>query len=409
VTPVLDSYRVVELGMWVAGPGAGGVLADWGADVIKVETPIGDPMRRLFKLLAGHGQTESPPFDLDNRGKRSVVVDLAVPEGAEIVRRLLRDADVFVTNLRPEAVERLGLGPDDLLADFPRLVYASVSGYGLEGPDMGRAGYDVGAFWARSGIASLMAPDGIAPPGIRSGMGDHVTAMTTVAGILAALLDRERSGRGQLVEASLLRTGIYTVGWDLGIQMRFGKIGSIRPRTTEMNPMCNCYRAGDDRWFWLLGVEADRMWPKLCEAIDRPDLLTDERFSTARGRRHDASALVEVLDEVFARSTRDELTERFDLHDVWWAPVNTPAEVLEDPQAIAAGAFIDVPAGEGAPAHRAVATPILFHGHGVLPVGAVPGLGQHTDEVLRDAGFEPADIERFRAAGAIGSSGAAPE
>ncbi len=401
MAPVLDSYRVVELGMWVAGPGAGGLLADWGADVIKVETPVGDPMRRLFQLLAGHGQPESPPFDLDNRGKRSVVVDLAVPEGTEIVRRLIRDADVFLTNLRPEAVERLGLGPDDLLDEFPRLVYASVSGYGLEGPEMGRAGYDVGAFWARSGIASLMAPDGIAPPGIRSGMGDHVTGVTTVAGILAALLERERTGRGQLVEASLLRTGIYTVGWDLGIQMRFGKNTSVRPRTTEMNPMCNCYRSGDDRWFWLLGVEADRMWPKLCEAIERPDLLTDERFSTARGRRRDAQALIELLDEVFAQSTRDDLTERFDRHDVWWAPVNTPAEVLTDPQAIAIGAFVDVPEGQGAPAHRAVATPITFHGRGVPPVGAVPGLGEHTDEVLHAAGFDDADLERFRAAGAI--------
>ena len=401
MAPVLDGYRVIELGMWVAGPGAGAVLADWGADVIKVETPLGDPMRRLFKLLAGHGQTESPPFDLDNRGKRSVVIDLAQPEGVEIVRRLLRDADVFLTNLRPEAVERLGLGPDELLGEFPRLVYASVSGYGLEGPEVGRAGYDVGAFWARSGIASLMAPDGIAPPGIRSGMGDHITGMTTVAGILAALLERERSGRGQLVEASLLRTGIYTVGWDLGIQMRFGKIGSVRPRTTEMNPMCNCYAAGDGRWFWLLGVEADRLWPKLCEAVDRADLLTDERFSTARSRRHEASTLVELLDGVFARFTRDELTDRFDRHDVWWAPVNTPAEVLTDPQVIAAGAFVDVPEGEGAPAHRAVATPITFHRTGTPPVGSVPGLGQHTEDVLHAAGFDAADLERFRAAGAI--------
>jgi crotonobetainyl-CoA:carnitine CoA-transferase CaiB-like acyl-CoA transferase len=398
---VLDNYRVIELGMWVAAPGAGGVLADWGADVIKVETPLGDPMRRLFQLLAGHGQPESPPFDLDNRGKRSVVVDLATPEGIEIVDRLVRDADVFLTNLRPEAVERLGLGPDRLLRDFPQLVYASVSGYGLEGPEVGRAGYDVGAFWARSGIASMMAPGDSAPPGPRAGMGDHITGMTTVAGILAALLERERSGRGQLVEASLLRTGIYSVGWDLGIQLRFGKNGAVQPRTSEMNPMCNCYVAGDGRWFWLLGVEADRLWPKLCVAIDRTDLLTDERFSTARGRRHQATELVCLLDAVFAAMTRDELTARFDREDVWWAPVNTPAEVLVDPQAIAAGAFVDVPAGQGAPAHRAVATPITFHGTGMPPVGAVPGLGEHTTEVLEAAGFDADDVERFRAAGAI--------
>ena len=263
-----------------------------------------------------------------------------------------------------------------VLAEFPRLVYASVSGYGLEGPEVGRAGYDVGAFWARSGIAATMAPNGAAPPGIRAGMGDHITGMTTVAGILAALLDRERTGRGQLVETSLLRTGIYGLGWDLGIQMRFGKNTSAQPRTTELNPMCNCYAAGDGRWFWLLGVEADRLWPKLCAALDRADLAADERFSTARGRRHHAEELVAELDAIFATATRDALTEIFDRHDVWWAPVNTLAEVLADPQAVAAGAFVEVPAGEGAPAHRAVATPVTFHGSGLPPLGGVPGLGR---------------------------------
>ena len=398
---MLSNYRVVELGMWVAGPAAGGLLADWGADVVKVETPVGDPMRRLFQLLAGHGQPESPPFDLDNRGKRSAVIDLAEPEGVGVLLALLETADVFLTNLRPEAVERLGLGPDALAERFPRLVYASVSGYGLTGPEMGRAGYDVGAFWARSGIASLMAPGEADPPGVRSGMGDHVTALTAVAGILAALLEREQTGRGQLVEISLLRTGIYSVGWDLGIQARFDKLGSVQPRTTELNPMCNCYAAGDGRWFWLLGVEADRLWPKLCAAIDRADLLTDERYGTARGRRHHAAELVAELDSVFATRSRDELTADFDAHDVWWAPVNTPAEVLTDPQALAAGAFVDVPAGEFGPAHRAVATPVTFHGSEPVAVGPVPGLGQHTDEVLAAAGFDAAERDRLRAAGII--------
>jgi crotonobetainyl-CoA:carnitine CoA-transferase CaiB-like acyl-CoA transferase len=398
---VLQNYRVIELGMWVAGPAAGGLLADWGAEVVKVETPVGDPMRRLFQLLAGHGQPESPPFDLDNRGKRSVVVDLAQPEGLAVLERLLADADVFLTNLRPEAVERLGLGPDALLERFPRLIYASVSGYGLEGPDVGRAGYDVGAFWARSGIAMLMAPGEAAPPGVRSGMGDHVTGITAVAGILAALLEREETGRGQLVEVSLLRTGIYTVGWDLGIQARFGKLGSIQPRTSELNPMCNCYCSGDGHWFWLLGVEADRMWPKLCAAIARPDLFDDERYSTARGRRHHAAELVAALDEVFGSSTRDELTAAFDREDVWWAPANTPAEVFDDPQAVAVGAFVDVPAGEAGPAHRAVATPVVFHGSPSPPIAAAPGLGEHTDDVLRAAGFADEEVAALRAGGVV--------
>jgi crotonobetainyl-CoA:carnitine CoA-transferase CaiB-like acyl-CoA transferase len=398
---VLQNYRVIELGMWVAGPATGGLLADWGADVVKVETPVGDPMRRLFQLVSGHGQPESPPFDLDNRAKRSVVIDLGRPEGTAVLKRLLADADVFVTNLRPDAVERLGLGADAICAEFPRLVYASVSGYGRRGPDQGRAGYDVGAFWARSGIADLMARGAPAPPGNRSGMGDHVTAITTVAGILAALLERERTGRGQLVETSLLRTGIYTVGWDLGIHARFGKMSANRPRTSELNPMCNSYRAGDGRWFWLLGVEADRLWPKLCAALDRDDLRDDERFSTARGRRHNCEELVATLDEIFAASTRDELTAAFDLEDVWWAPVNTPADVFVDPQAVAAGAFVDVPAGPVGPAHRAVATPVVFHGTPTGPVQAPPGLGEHTDEVLHGAGFDDAELASLHADGVI--------
>jgi len=398
---VLQNYRVIELGMWVAGPAAGGLLADWGADVVKVETPVGDPMRRLFHLLAGHGQPESPPFDLDNRGKRSVVVDLTQEAGLEVLDRLLAGADVFLTNLRPEAVERLGLGPEALLERYPRLVYASVSGYGLSGPDRGRAGYDVGAFWARSGIAMLMAPGDAPPPGVRSGMGDHVTGITAVAGILAALLERETTGRGQLVEISLLRTGIYTVGWDLGIQSRFGKLGSVQPRTTELNPMCNCYCSGDGHWFWLLGVEADRMWPKLCAALGRADLVDDERFGSARGRRHHAAELVGLLDELFAGSSRNDLTAAFDRNDVWWAPANTPAEVWEDPQAVAAGAFVDVPAGASGPAHRAVATPVVFHGAEAMPLRAAPGLGEHTDAVLARAGYDGDDIAALRGAGVV--------
>ncbi len=226
----LAGVRVVELGIWVAGPAAGGVMADWGAEVTKVESPEGDPMRRVFQLIVGHGQPQSPPFDLDNRGKRSVVADLTTDEGRAVVDALVADADVFLTNLRPDALERLGLGHEALLGAHPRLVYCSVTGYGLTGPDRDRPGYDVGAFWARSGLAHLMAVDGEAPPALRGGMGDHLTGLAALGGILAKLLERERTGRGGLVEASLLRTGVYAVGWDLGIQARFAKLAPTAPR-----------------------------------------------------------------------------------------------------------------------------------------------------------------------------------
>ena len=393
VGTVLAGYRVIELGMWVAAPGAGGLLADWGADVVKVEAPEGDPMRRLFALLAGHGQPASPPFDHDNRGKRSVVLDLSTPEGRHDMGRLLADADVLLTNLRPAALGRMGLDPATVLAEHPRLVYASITGYGLSGPDADRAGYDIGAFWARSGVAHTMAPQGTPPFPLRGGFGDHTTALATVAGVLAALLERERTGRGSLVEASLLRTGMWCLGWDVAIQERFGKVVPTAARHDDPNPMAAPYRAGDGRWFWLLGVEADRLWPKLCAAMERPDWAAEERWSTARGRRKAAPDLVAALDEAFAAHDREELARRFDAHDVWWAPVNTLADLADDAQVQAVGALVDVPGGAWGPAHRAAGSPVVFHPGGdaaeggsspvgSVPAGPVPALGEHTDAVL---------------------------
>jgi crotonobetainyl-CoA:carnitine CoA-transferase CaiB-like acyl-CoA transferase len=386
---LLEGYRVVELGAWVAGPGAGGVLADWGADVIKVETEAGDPMRRLFDVLGGHKQPQSPPFDLDNRGKRSVVLDLRSDDGRAALTKLVATADVLLTNLRPDALERLDLAAEHVLAANPRLVYASVSGYGLEGPDRDRPGYDLGAFGARTGIAHLHGVPYDEPVAIRSGLGDHVTALTAVTGILAALLERERSGKGQLVATSLLRAGIYCIGWDLGIHLRFGKMAPVTGRHGNANPLVNSYRAGDGLWFWLLGLETDRHWPGLLAAVGRADLGEDERFDSARGRRKNAEALIEILDAEFATATREEWFERFDRENVWWAPVQTPEEVVADPQALAAGAFVDVPEGAGAPAHRAVATPVAFSREGAIRTGAVPGLGEHTEEILKELGLEP--------------------
>lgn len=383
----LDGVRVVELGVWVAGPGAGGLLAEWGADVIKVEPPAGDPMRQLFQLTAGHGQSIVPPFDLDNRGKRSVVLDLRSPDGREAMAKLVASADVFVTNLRPDAVERLGLGPADLLAGNSRLVYARITGFGATGPDADRPGYDVGAFWARTGMARAFTPDDEPPADIRAGMGDHVTAMTLVAGINAALYQRTSTGKGQLVDTSLLRAGIWCIGWDLGIQLRFGKLAPTVPRTERMNPMVNPYQAGDGGWFWLLGLESDRHWPALARAVDHPEWITDEPFASGRGRRHHAAEVVAAMDAAFAARPRPEWYERFDAEGVWFAPVNSPADVLEDRQAQAVGAFVEVPGGEGGEAHRAVASPVDFAGRPAQPIGPVPALGQHTAEVLAELGL----------------------
>ena len=381
----LAGYRVVELGVWVAGPAAAGLLADWGADVIKVEPPTGDPQRNIFGAVGVSDQQGVPPFEIDNRGKRSVVLDLQFAEQRETMDRLLATADVFVTNVRPDALRRLGLHHDDLLVRHPHLVYASLTGYGLDGPDAGRPGYDVGAFWARSGVAHTLVPPDEYPPAIRSGMGDHITGITMASGILAKLLERSRTGVGGLVATSLLRTGMYTIGWDIGIQLRYGKRESTRPRHRNGAPLMHCYRTRDERAFWLLMLQADRHWPKLIAALQRDDLAVDDRFLDAKSRRINSEQLIAELDAAFAQRDFDDLTARFDEHDVWWAPINSIVDVIADPQAQAAGAFVDMSPRDGEPPYQAVNGPIDFGGYEFQP-GPVPALGEHTDEVLRELG-----------------------
>lgn len=379
----LSGYRVVELGVWVAGPAAAGLMADWGADVVKVEPPAGDPQRRVFGALGIADQHGVPPFEVDNRGKRSVVLDLHSDDGRTRMEQLLSSADVFVTNIRPEALGRMGLGDHEVLERHPHLVYASLTGYGLEGPDRDRAGYDIGAFWARSGLAHTMVPPDELPPAPRSGMGDHVTGITLLSGILAKLLERTRTGRGGLVATSLLRAGAYTIAWDIGIALRFAKRESTRPRQRSRGPLVNCYRAGDGRGFWLLLLEADRHWPKLVAALDRPDLGADPRFVDARARVTHSEELIAMLDQAFAEFDRDSLTARFDAHDVWWAPINSIFDLIDDEQAQAAGVFVDMTPREGEPPYRAVNGPVDFAGYTVHP-GRVPQLGEHTDEVVAE-------------------------
>ena len=383
---MLNGYRIVELGIWVAGPAAGGLLSDWGAEVIKVEPPVGDPMRSMFGKI-GSGEQRVPPYEMDNRGKQCVVLDLQTAPGREAMDRLLGTADVFLTNLRPDALERLGLDHVAVRARFPKLVYASVTGYGLHGADRDRAGYDIGAFWARSGLAQSHVPPGELPIPLRSGVGDHITGITTTAGILAALLERARTGTGKLVATSLLRTGIYCLGWDIGTQLRLGRLQSTRHRSRFSAPLINCYATSDAKAFWLLGLEQDRHWPGVLRAIERPDLADDPRFRTARDRAASPEIIIAVLDEVFATRTREEWTARFDEHDVWWAPVNTIKEVIADPQAHAAGAFVEMPPVEGEEPYLAVASPVSFEDWDDTP-RPVRALGADTEDVLRSLGYD---------------------
>ena len=385
----LAGVRVVELGIWVAAPAAAAMLADWGADVVKVEQPGGDPNRHTLRHV-GHDADAEPPFELDNRGKRSVVLDLREQAGQDALDRLLGWADVFLTNLRPGALERLGLDPGSLRSRYRRLIIGTLTGYGWAGPERDRAGYDVSAFWARTGIAAMLNPAGDPPPGIRPGMGDRMAAANLVAGVLAALHYRERTGDGGVVDVCLLRSGIYAAGNDLALQQYFGKRGRTRPRTEHESPLYNCYRAADGRWFWLVALEGSRHWPGLVRALDRPDLAADERFATGPARRANGKTLIALLDQEFGRHDLAEWARRFERWDVWWAPVQTLAEVVTDPQAAAIGAFIDQPGMAGAPPIRTVASPVRFWDEADPQPGPAPALGEHTSQVLGELGLNAA-------------------
>ncbi len=375
----LEGINVVELGVWVAGPAAGGILADWGADVIKVEPPAGDPAR-MFGRMLGCDMGVNPPFEMDNRSKRSIILNLTDDADRESALELLDAADVFVTNLRPGALRRLGLDFESVAHRCPRLVYGLITGYGETGPDADRAAYDVAAFWSRAGLAHLLTRPGDTPPFQRGGMGDHSAGMSLAAAICAALVARQRTGTGQLVTTSLYRQGAYTVSFDLNTYLLTGQPIAVGQRETMGNPCMNNYTAAGGRRFWIVGLEAERHWPALCRAVGRPEWLTDPRFDNPRARAANAVQLIAELDEIFATRSLDEWAQAFAGEpDFFWSPVNTLEDVVSDEQFHAAGGLVDVPDGESSVSM--VATPADFHGTPWAPRSVAPELGQHTEEV----------------------------
>jgi crotonobetainyl-CoA:carnitine CoA-transferase CaiB-like acyl-CoA transferase len=392
----LEGIKVVEMGVWVAGPAAGCVLADWGADVVKIEPPgIGDPARTFSRML-GADLPSNPIFENDNRSKRSIALDLSKPEARGIALELLDGADVFVTNVRMAGLARLGLDPKSLAERNPRLVYGAISGYGFSGPDADRAAYDIAGFWARSGIAHALTSKGSHPPFQRGGMGDHNAGLALAGGISAALYTRERTGKGQLVTTSLLREGLYTLSFDLSVSLRFGVGIAVADRKAMGNPCINNYQDKDGRWFWLVGLEGERHWPPLARVAGHPEWIDDPRFSGPAQRAQNATALIAELDAIFATKTREDWSEVFAREqDLWWAPVQSADEVLADPQVHAAGGFVEVPDGDATT--LLPNTPVDFAGTPGAPRAMAPSLGQHSDEILGELGRRPEQIAALRA------------
>ena len=393
----LTGVRVVELAMWVAAPACGALLADWGADVIKVEPPVGDPMRGLVKF----GVPDADPvFELDNRGKRSITLDLSDAGGRAVLEELLATADVFLSNLRPAALDEFGLAPDALCERFPRLIVATLTGFGEQGAHRDRPSYDMGGFWARSGLAAMHTPVGAEPPTLRGAAGDHLSSVGFAGGVCAALFEREHTGRGRHVSTSLLRNGMWALSQDANITLRVDAELPTNGRASASNPLYNSYRTADDRWLWLLGLVPDPQWPRIAAALGRTEWLDDERFSTMVGRAQHGAELKAMLEAEIAARTLDEWRPILEQADVWWEPVATLREALADPQAAAAGVFLELerPDGTSVPT---IAGPITFAG-GSTRATRHPELGEHTEELLLSLGHDWPEIVELRESGALG-------
>lgn len=394
---LLQGLKVVDFTAYIAGPGAAAIMGDWGADVIKVERPGGDNMRHVFADV--DGVAVNPTFDVDNRGKRGIVLDITRPAGRDALAKLAETADVFLTNTRPASLKKYGLDEATLRELNPRLVYAVITGYGLEGPDAHLPGFDVTAFWARSGVAYMTAPKGTEPFMRTSGMGDHATSLATVSAILAALYEREKTGKGRLVQTSLLATGVYLWSSDLAVQLKLGRVASIRSRDNPINAIANHFKSADGQWFVHNPRGAHGGWEAFLKVAGREDLIADERFATGKARRANARDLAAELEAAFAALPMAEIAARLDAADLVWAPLQTPAQVAADPQIAAAGAFLEVEDGQGG-TYRSPAAPARFPGADAETRPRSPRLGEHTRSVLEELGYAAADIDAMFESGA---------
>lgn len=393
---LLAGVKVVEWSTWVAGPGCAAVMADWGADVIKVESAAGDATRGFWPDTAE--SPGNPIFANENRGKRGVVLNTASPAGRAALLALLKRADVFITNVRPGALKRARLDYESLRDELPHLVYANVTGYGLTGPEADVPAFDLTGFWTRSGVAHATIPPDQEPFTCRPGFGDHVTALATLSGILAALHERHRTGQGRLVETALIRAGVYALGWDYSIHLRYGEAVTAQPRDDRPGALAGYFRTRDERWF-CVASRAPRDLPAVLAELGRDDMIEDPRYAVPIT---DIAAVREVraaLDAAFARLTLEEVRALMTRADVIWAPMATLDEVVVDPQAQEAGCFVDMPDGWGG-AFRAPAAPVRFPGATHGPRGPAPKLGEHTREVLAEAGYDAAGIDSLIAGGA---------
>jgi crotonobetainyl-CoA:carnitine CoA-transferase CaiB-like acyl-CoA transferase len=399
----LDGIRVIDLTMWAFCPAAGAVLAGWGADVIHIENPASpDPMRVFAGGSAEPGRA-SWMFKHYNRGKRSLALNLATGEGRDVLHRLVADADVFLTSFLEPTRRKLGFDVDDLRAINPRLVYAKGTGAGPLGPEAHRGGYDGASWWSRGSLSAtaMAVTDTTEPPGM-VGHGDGLSGLVLAGGIAAGILQRERTGVAPVVDSSLLGTAMWfnapaitSSGFPPA-----ARLFQSKSDRSAMHWTSNTYRTKDGRFLLLclLGDFQDE-WIDFCQHMERTDLADDPRFATAADRAANSPELVAILDEVFAGRTYAEWGRILVTLRGVWAPVQEAREVRDDPQAVANGMITEVGYPDGP--LSLVSPPVMFDQEAARATAA-PDFGEHTDQVLTEAGFDAGAIADLRGRGVIG-------
>ncbi len=390
----LEGIRVIEIAHYVAVPAAGALLADLGAEVIKIELPPrGEIYRRSRPKFAGYASEfpEGPAFHLDNRGKRSLMLDLTRPEARDALLRLVDRADVVTTNLLPARRKKYGLDHESLLARRPSLIVAAINGFGGRGAEANRPAFDYAAFWAASGLMDVMRDEGLRPSMLRPGIGDHIAASNLVVAILAALRMRDATGTGRYVEVSLLQTALWTQGCDIATALVTREPVRRHDRERTMNPLWNTYPLQDGRWIMLVMVDPTAYWPRLCEAIGRADLIRDPRFAEPFERTRHAPELIAEIAGEFAKHGLDWWRPKLDAAGLIWSPVQRIDEILDDAQAREMGYFRTLEHPTFGP-FETLGPPLCIDGVDLGAKKACSPLDADARDVLAEAGLTPDQI-----------------
>ena len=402
----MDGVRVLEVAAWTFVPAAGAVLADWGADVIKVEHPNGgDPQRGLISsgLIPGGASAVNYIIEQPNRGKRSIGLDISTDEGREVLYKLAATSDVFLTSFLPSVRQKLQIDIEHIRAVNPDIVYVRGTGQGPLGPEGDRGGLDGASYWARGGIANaLTPPEAEWPIAPRPAFGDLPGGMTIAGGIAAALFARERTGTPPVVDVSLLGFAMWTLSPDIVASKLFGRdpLAQMRgPREKNPNPLVGQYRTKDGRFLSLMMLQPDRFWPEACERLGRPDLIDDPRFSTGLARYENREECIRIFDEVIGSRTLDEWRQAFEGMKGVWAPVQTAIELYDDPQVRPNGYIVDVKRDDGVE-FPLVANPVMFDEE-TYELRAAPEHGQHTEDLLLELGYSWEEIAGYKGTGAV--------